>query len=128
MPVDYSTDVGKVRALIPDVEEVDFRKDGDPSYLFDDDQLEALLAVSDDNVRRAAADAVEALATSEAYISKVVRTEDLQTDGAKVANAMLVRAAQLRREADAEDERAAGDSFDVIPYFPRPAEPYRWPR
>lgn len=128
-PIDYSTDVGKVRALIPDVEQVDYNDDGTATYLFEDAHLTALL----DNhagrvgaVFRAAADAVDALATSEAYISKVIRTEDLQTDGAKVANALILRAQQLRRQADQAEEEDAGSAFDIVPFQPRPR--IFWPR
>lgn len=129
MAVDYSTDVGKVRALIPDIEEVDFRNDGTAAYLFTGDHLQALLdlhAASAGQIFYAAADAVDALATSEAYISKVIRTEDLQTDGAKVANALVVRAQELRRRGDKAEEDELQDAFDIVPYFPRP--PQFWPR
>lgn len=128
MAIDYSSPVGQVRALIPDVEEIDFRDDGELSYLMDDDQIEAFLAINDDNVKRAAADAIDALATSEAYISKVTKTEDLHTDGAKVGNMISLRAQRLRASADADDERDSQDMFNIIPYFPRPAAHRRWPR
>lgn len=129
MPVDYSTDIGKVRALIPDTEEVDFRNDGTATYLFPDEHLQALLDLHSESVGHifyAAADAVDALATSEAYISKVIRTEDLQTDGAKVANALVLRAQELRRRGDKAEENELQDAFDIIPYYPRP--PQYWPR
>lgn len=129
MPVDYTTDVGKVRALIPDVEEVDYRNDGTATYLFEDGQIEAYLnmhSASAGHIYFAAADAVGALATSEAYISKAIRTEDLQTDGAKVANALFVRVQNLRNEGEREEERELQDAFDIIPYIPHP--PQFWPR
>lgn len=129
MAVDYETDLGRVRALIPDVEQVDFRNDGTATYLFEDGQLNAFLSLyegSAGQVWYAAADAVDALATSEAYISKVIRTEDLQTDGAKVANALVLRAQELRRRGDKAEENELQDAFDIIPYYPRP--PQYWPR
>lgn len=128
MAIDYTTDVGKVRALIPDVEEIDYDDSGTASFLFASEQIEALLGINGDNVRRAAADALDALATSEAYISKVIRTEDLQTDGAKVANAISLRAQRLRDAADADEERELEDNFKIIDYHPRPPGPRRWPR
>src|SRR5699024_12376063 len=94
----------QVRLLIPDLEEVDWEKTGTASYMFEDTQLEGLLELNNGRVRLAAADAVEAIAFSEALISKVITTEDLQTDGAKVATAMLAKARPLR-EADGHDRR-----------------------
>lgn len=129
MAIDYSTPVGKVRALIPDVDQVDYNDDGEPTYLFTDEQLQVYIDLHGEDspgLHRAAADAVEALGTSEAYISKVIRTEDLQTDGAKVANALFVRARNLRDQADKEEEQEAWSAFDVVPY--RPVPPCFWPR
>ena len=81
--------VEQVRHLIPDFEEVDWRDDNTPSTLFPDEVIQTYLDVNDGNVKRAAATAMRALAVSEAVISKVIKTEDLQTDGAKVARALL---------------------------------------
>jgi hypothetical protein len=134
-PPDYESDVGKIRALIPDVERVDQDDTGEVNYLFEDEHLLAILAVQRQvegapmaRLRRAAADAVDALATSEAYISKVIKTEDLQTDGAKVANAMTTRAANLRRDADREEDEVFATAFEVVPFQPRPLEtlPLSW--
>lgn len=126
-PPDYSSPVGLVRALIPDVEQVDWEADGNASYLFTDSHLQALVGLNGGmpnsyqswNVKRAAADAVDALATSEALISKVIKTEDLQTDGAKLANALVQRAVQLRRSADDDEEAAdAETAFTIVDFIP----------
>jgi hypothetical protein len=115
-----------VRDLIPDIEEVDWEDNGSPSTLFTDAQITTYLFVNDENIKRAAAQACRALAVSEALISKVIKTEDLQTDGPKVANALLLAARDLEQSADRDDEREDGSAFDVIPYYPRP--PQFWPR
>lgn len=127
MAVDYSTDVGKVRNLIPDTEQVDFNDDGTATYLFTDMQLQAMVGMYKPDpgyLHLAAADAVQALATSEILISKVIKTEDLETDGAKVANALLIHARQLRDQArrlqDAEDQSA----FDIVAFKRYPK--YGW--
>lgn len=117
-----------VRYLIPDVEQVDWEDTGTSSYLFEDEHLSAFLQVNNGNVKRAAADAVDALATSEALISKVIKTEDLQTDGAKVATALLARARQLRDSAQAEEDKPV-DIFEIVPFrhrrrTPELTEPY----
>jgi len=130
-PVDFSSDIGKVRALIPDVDRVDLNDTGELNYIFSDAHLQALLGLYrpvDDapsaHIKRAAADAVAALAASEAYVSKVIRTEDLQTDGAKVANALLGRADRLRQDANQEEEEALAQGFTVVGFQPRPLALY----
>lgn len=126
-PPDYSSPVGLVRALIPDTEQVDWETDGSVSYLFTDSHLAGLLSLNGAtpndyqswNIKRAAADAVDALATSEALISKVIKTEDLQTDGAKLANALVQRAVQLRRSAEDEEESAdLTTAFTIVDFIP----------
>lgn len=117
--------VQQVRDMIPDIEEIDWDDTGESSYLFTDSQIQTYLSVNKDNVKRATADAVEALATSEALISKVMKTEDLQTDGAKVANALLVRSRQLRNSAKEDEGTDAAEFFRVVPFRPRPPN-YGW--
>lgn len=116
----------QVRHLIPDFEEVDWEDNASPSTLFPDEVIQTYLDVNDGNVKRAAAQACRALAVSEALISKVIKTEDLQTDGAKVANALLGVARDLEQSADRDDERDDNSAFDIIPFYPRP--PIFWPR
>lgn len=127
MAPDYATEVGKLRALIPDVEELPNPNDpyGPHSYLFEDAHLEAILSVNNGNLRLAAADACEVLGTSEGYIAKVIKTEDLQTDGAKLMGQFLVRARELRRRAREEEASEDVDGFDIVPYVvPRPNRRY----
>lgn len=116
-PVNYETPVGQMRALIPDVEQLPNMVDPtkEPEYMFADDHLLSFLTLENNNVKRAAALACETLGTSEALVAKVIKTEDLQTDGAKVMGQFLARARQLRASAD-DDESEASDVFDVVPY------------
>jgi len=116
-PPDYDTAVGQVRALIPDVEQLPNTVDptADPAYIFTDAHLGSLLATEGGNVKLAAAMACEVLGTSEALIAKVIKTEDLQTDGAKVMGQFLARARQLRSSA-VDDETNVADVFEVVPY------------
>lgn len=67
-PVDFSSDVGRVRALIPDVDKVIIDDSPDAKYIFSDVHIQAFLSlysVDEDapsvHIKRAAADAVEAL-------------------------------------------------------------------
>ncbi len=104
MPIDYSTPRGQVRLLISDVDET--------RLVLDDEMINGYLAMhagSATAVRRAAADALDAIATSQTLVSKVIRTQDLTTDGPKVADALRKQAQALRAQADDADDRADDD-------------------
>ncbi len=121
MTVEYTSPKGQVRLLIADIDESDL--------VLTDAMIDGYLALhtgSPSQIRRAAADALDAIATSEALVSKVVRTADGRTtDGAKVADALRKHAVALRAEADAQDEDAAWDDpdggFGVTEFVPYPA-------
>ena len=100
-------DNAQVRLLMADV--------GDTQYLTDE-QIGQYVAMNMGNVRLAAADALDAIAVSEVLVSKVITTQDLQTDGAKVADALRKQADRLRAQVSAFDQ---DDIFDVIPASPR---------
>lgn len=109
-PPDYSTTIGQVRLLVPDTEQL-----GDsPTYLFSDPQIQALLALYSNNVKRAAAQAKLVLATSEALINKVIKTYDYQTDGAKLGAELRAQAAELKAEADRDDLDDSSDTFTIV--------------
>lgn len=96
---DLSTSIGKVRKLIPDRDEV--------NAVFQDDEIQDYLTENSDSVRRAAAEALETIATDQTLVLKVIKTLDLSTDGAAMMDALLKRASLLRTAADraeAEDE------------------------
>jgi hypothetical protein len=112
MAIDFSTPVGRVRLLIADLDE--------SAFLLTNEVVDAYLGLHDENVYRAAADAMDAIATSETLLGKKIRTQDLQTDGPAVATDLRKRAAELRARAAAEEAKAAdtGDVFEVIPFYP----------
>jgi hypothetical protein len=104
--LDPTTDVGAVRLLIADVDE--------DNLIFTDAQTTAFLTM-ETNVKRAAALALDTIATNEALIQKVIRTQDRGTDGAKLAESLHKQAESLRKLAD--DDTADGDAgfyFDVV--------------
>lgn len=106
---DPTTDVGMVRILATDVN-LD-------APLFTDDQIEAFLSVEGGIVKRAAALVLETIATSEALVSKKIRTSDgLSTDGPAVAAELRARAASLREQADAALD--VGFGLEVVDYDP----------
>lgn len=123
-PPDYSSPIGRVRNLINDTVQ---RNDpanptGPASYLFEDGRIQAFLdnntpTGSVPRIKFAAADAMDALASNEALVSKKIRTEDLQTDGPAVANALRLHAQSLRAEQrHALDEQWAGESIEILDY------------
>ena len=126
-PPNYSTAVGQVRLLIPDVEQLNNPRDPEAAdaYIFNDEQIAAFVALYNDNVKRAAAQAKLVLATSEALISKVIKTDDLSTDGAKLGAELRAQAAELRKEADQDDLLDASDAFDIIG-FPKTVDLTGW--
>ena len=112
--VDYTTPLLQVRLLISDVQAA-------PNQILDDDQVNGFLTLNSDNVRLAAADALRAIATSEALISKVIRTQDKSTDGAKLAEALLKLADKYEQQGrDSQDDDA--DLFDIVPVHTCPPE------
>lgn len=94
-----TTDRGRVRMLITDRDE--------ENPIFQDDEIDAFLDMNDDSIRLAAASALETIATDQALVLKVLVLLDTETDGAKVAEALMKRAKSLR-----EQEESVG-SFDV---------------
>jgi hypothetical protein len=98
-----------VRLLIADTA-------NDPAdQLFRPDQVEAFLELESNHVKLAAAQALDAIAVSEVLISKVIKTQDLSTDGAKVAAELRARASELRRQvADGEGDDNGG--FMVVDF------------
>lgn len=104
MPIDFTTPAGRVRLLLNDVDE--------SAQVFTEAEIEAFLALEGENVKRAAAQAIDTNADNEALASKVLRSQDISTDGAKVADALRKRAAALREQADREDADA-DDSTSV---------------
>lgn len=101
---DVSSDAGKVRLLISDTDM--------SNVIFVDDEITTFLDLEGQNVRRAAALALETIASNEAQVLKVIRTLDITTDGAKLSTELRARAADLRAQADdtADDD---GSGFEI---------------
>lgn len=105
--VDYSTARGKVRLLIGDID--------DQNPIFEDDAIDAFISMALNNdVRRAAAQALMTIAASEVYVQKVIRLLDLSTNGAAVAAELRAQAKALRDEADAEEVDGAFDWAEQV--------------
>lgn len=120
--IDYTSSVGQVRVLIPDLRKLEDLRDlrNEPRYLFTDDEILAFLAINNGNVKRAAADACDAIGMDKALQLLVLKTDDKQTDGAKLLDAIVKRAKTLREQAKDDDENNL--SFDVIMPSYEPAD------
>lgn len=101
---DLSNNIGKVRLLIPDRV--------DSGHLFEDAEITAFLGMETNTVKRATALALETIASDQAMTLKVIKLMDLTTDGAKVSDALLARAKELRAQADLDDE-STDAGFDI---------------
>jgi hypothetical protein len=102
MAIDFTTPLGQVRLLIGDVDET--------ALLLTDGMVEGFLSMQGDDVRLAAASALDAIASSEVLVSKKIRTQDLSTDGPAVAAELRAQAANLRDQVDSDGQ---GDIFDI---------------
>lgn len=90
--------------------------DTDPANrIFRVGELADFLAL-EGHVKLAAAQALDVIASSEALVSKKIRTQEgMQTDGPAVAKELRERAAELRRQVDA-GEGDDGGGFDVVDF------------
>lgn len=116
---DPATDVGMVRLLLTDI---------DPArYVFTDSEIEAFLALEDGIVKLAAAQAIDTNADNEALASKVLKTQDVSVDGAKLADALHKRAAELRRQHYEAVDAADEGFFEIINAPTLHPEHSNWP-
>lgn len=122
MAIDMNSPIGQVRLLTADLDAA--------NPLLDDALLEGYLALNAQSVYRAAADALDAMATSEVLLSRKIRTQDLQTDGPAVAAELRKQASILRTRADLADQEASGGAewlqvLDFQPHSHLEAEEHR---
>jgi hypothetical protein len=88
---ELSNDIGRVRLLVPDRNQ--------ENAVFSDEEITAFVSL-EGGVYRAAALALETVASDTAATLRVTRTLGLEVDGAKASDALLKRAAGLRKQAD----------------------------
>lgn len=112
------------RVLIPDTEAV-----FDGNTMFSDDDIADFLTAANNSVLRAAGYANLSIASSEALISKVIKTQDLSTNGAAVANALVLKANALFERADKADLIGVNEIFQIVNqpnWINRPYELTEW--
>jgi hypothetical protein len=113
-PVDYDTDVGKVRVLLGDTEAENVESGIGEYMYFSDAEINAFLDMYGDNVKLAAARAIEVIAASQALLLKSWSSDDLTVNGDKIAESLRKIAAQLREEAIAEE---SSEYFNLIKMY-----------
>ncbi len=96
--------INDVRLLITDT-------GSPPDRYFSDPEVESFLRMEEQDVRRAAAMALETMARNETLVQKRIRILDLQTDGPAVAKELRESAKGLREQADEEE-----GGFDYFAY------------
>jgi hypothetical protein len=101
---DVTTDRGRVRLLITDRDAA--------NEIFNDNEIDAFLALMDNNVFRAAAIALFQIAASEALLLKVIKLLELTTDGARVADSLRGLALEYQEKADLAEAGEVGGAFD----------------
>lgn len=109
MAIDFTTDLGKVRALIPDTDEADL--------MLSDAMINAYLSISGDRVLIAAALAIEAIAVDEALTYKITRADDFSVNGVSGAEQLLAKAKLYRQQA-AQDDASVEEAFSLVPTVP----------
>lgn len=91
--VDLSTDIGMVRLLITDM-------DPDQPIFPDDDMIQTFLTLENDEVKLAAALALETIAANRALTMQVIQLLDLKMDGKSTAEGIRKSAQALRDSAE----------------------------
>lgn len=105
---DITDPITQVRGIIADTDEA--------HQLLPDQHINAFLHVEDGNVKLAAAQALDTIASSESLISKKIRSQDLSTDGPAVAKDLREHAARLRTQVAAEAEDGFG--LEIVDFNP----------
>jgi len=113
-PVDFDTDIGKVRVLLGDTEAENVESGIGEYVYFGDAEISAFLEMYGGNVKLAAARAMETIASSQALLLKSWSSDDLAVNGDRIAESLRKIAAQLREEALAEE---ASEYFNLIKMY-----------
>ncbi len=108
---DPSTTPGVVRLLISDT-----AVDDPDRQVFTDSEIDVFLVLHA-NPKRAAALALDTIAADLAMVLRVIKTQDLSTDGAKTADALRRQAQALRDQADRDEDDTDG-GLAIIDFDP----------
>lgn len=107
--LDFSTNNGKVRALISDTDITD------PIFPYQaTDQIDVFLGIEGDDIKKAAALALLTIAANEVMVQKVIKILDISTNGAAVAESLRKLAKDLRDQAEMDDLEGAVDTATMV--------------
>lgn len=121
-PVDYGTNVGRVRVLLGDTDPTNVNA-GEGEYLFfSDDELTAILGMYSDSPQLAAARCLDTIAGSQALLLKSWSSDDLTVNGDRIAKELRELAKQLRSEALASE---GSEAFEIVAFGEDDAD-YSW--
>lgn len=109
---DLSTLIGKTRLRCQDTSE--------DNPIFSDAEISEFISFQGSNILRAAADALDVIASNQAYVLKVITNNGLQTDGASTAAALRAGAKALRAQAGNNE----GTTHTGIGIIINPNDPY----
>jgi hypothetical protein len=101
--IDYTGSIGRVRLLAADT---------GSSPIFDDDQYAAFLAIEGGNIRLAAAQALDTIASTRALLARKVKVGPLAIDETTAASELRAHAQVLRTWGQAES------AIDIIDFDP----------
>jgi len=101
-------DVALVRLLLNDT-----ATEASGDRVFTDAEIGQFLALEGERIKAAAAQAYDTIASNEALVAKVIETQRIKTDGAKLADSLRKHATALRAQ-DQADVDEADDYFEVI--------------
>lgn len=110
MSYDLTTDIGKVRLLTSDTGTED-----DPRTILGDHEVQAALDMNGGNVKRAAAQILDIIASNEALTQKVISAQDVSVDGVKLADSLRKSAQALREQADGELD-GESSAFEIVDF------------
>jgi hypothetical protein len=113
-PVDYNTDIGKVRALLGDTVAENVANGVGEYMYFGDDEIAAFLTMYGENPKLAAARCLETVSMSQALLLKSWSSDDLAVNGDRIAESLRKLAAQLREEALSDE---SSEYFNMIKMY-----------
>lgn len=119
-PVNFASNVGKVRVLLGDVDPENVSQGQGEYKYFGDDELVAILQMYDHNVKMTAARCLDTIASSQVLLLKSWSSDDLTVNGDRIAESLRRIAQQLRDEALIEE---SSEAFELVPFMD---EEYDW--
>jgi hypothetical protein len=122
-PVDFGSNVGKVRVLLGDTDPTNVVNNVGEYLFFSDDELEAILGMHGDSPKLAAARCLDTIAGSKALLLGAWSTDDLSVRGDAIAKELRELAKQLRAEAVADE---SSEAFEIVAFGEEDADLSWW--